>query len=50
MKVFTNTMSIETARELLKSKSGMRYPNTSHNRKMVAQATREFISSLHSNK
>ena len=46
MKVTTNTMTIETARQLLKSRSGMTYPNTPHNREMVAQATKEFLLTL----
>ena len=50
MKVTTHKMTIETARQLLKAKDGMRYPNTPHNREMVAQATREFIATLHANK
>ena len=47
MKTTTNkNMTIETARELLKGK-GMKYPATEHNKKMIALATREFITKLH---
>ena len=46
MKVTTKTMTIETARQLLESRDGMAYPNTPHNREMVAQATREFLLTL----
>jgi hypothetical protein len=38
MTIFKNEMTIEDASKLLKSKTGMSYPDTPHNRKMMRQA------------
>jgi hypothetical protein len=45
MKTTNKNITIEEARELLKS-VGMTYPGTEHNKKMIAQATREIIAKL----
>ena len=42
---FNPAITIEEARELVNA-HGMRYPNTDHNRKMIAQALREVLDSL----
>jgi len=49
MTTTNKNITIEEARELLKS-VGMTYPGTEHNKKMIAQATREIIAKLHANK
>ena len=37
MTTFNKTMTIEEATKLYKSKSGMNYPNTDHNKKIMKQ-------------
>lgn len=45
MTTFNNTLTIEEARQILNAET-MIYPNTDHNKKMIATATREFLQAL----
>lgn len=49
MKTFNKAITLETARELVRSINSS-FPNTEHNREMVTKATREIIRELHANK
>lgn len=49
MKTFNKAITLETARELVRSINSA-FPNTQHNREMVATATREIIRELHATK
>ena len=45
MKTFNKAISLQTARQLVRSINSA-YPNTQHNREMIATATREIIKEL----
>lgn len=46
MTTFNKTMTIEEATKLYQSKSGMNYPNTEHNRKVMKQVIDNHLKSL----
>lgn len=46
MTTFNTTMTIEEATQLYKSKSGMNFPNTDHNKKVMAQVISNHLKSL----
>ena len=39
-------MTIETATKMMKCKNGMKYPNTEHNRKMIASVSHNILKNL----
>ena len=49
MKTFNKAITLDTARELVRSINSA-FPNTQHNREMVAIATKEIIRELHATK
>ena len=49
MKTFDKAITLDTARKLVRSVNSS-FPNTQHNREMVATATREIIRELHATK
>jgi len=46
MTTFNNTITIEEATKLYQSKSGMNFPNTEHNRKMIAKVIDNHLKKL----
>lgn len=47
MKTFNKTLSFEQAQEIISFKGETMYPDTEHNRKMIAKAMHVFLSKLH---
>lgn len=47
MTTFNKTLSFEQAQELLSFKGEINYPDTEHNRIMIAKAMHVFLSKLH---
>lgn len=50
MTTFNKTMTIEEATKLYTSKSGMNYPNTEHNRRVMKQVIDNHLKSLRGGK
>jgi len=46
MTTWNKAMTIEEATKLFNCKDGMTFPNTPHNRKLMAKITKDFLISL----
>jgi hypothetical protein len=47
MKTFNKTLSFEEAKAIISFKGETMYPDTEHNRTMIAKAMHVFLSKLH---